>query len=354
MSDRIRTTEKMAAQGTPGDMNEHMSHTELADQDGAFGGEPREPLLAPLPAVREWLAYPTALLGLGCLAGAATQVAQRFGLSDHALVTRASEQLASVGGSIAVLGIGGAALVGIAAGALGRMRQTRRMLDSLAQSPDYGAWLEDLDEGLQRMHVSLVTVESHVAGSLEHVQRDLAQRVDFGSNSGTTRIEQLESELGSRLMRLESTLGTLSATVARLEERVESSRAAADVAPLLARLEAALDRSERAPAPATSSAVDTDDERDPVVEHHATDAAVTATAPASEDALDRRGEEPAPITASVDDPAPAIPQASEEIDEDACPVDGLPLFAGVEDPEPAPRPADEARSAPSRRNPYES
>lgn len=349
----------------------------------------REPLPAPLPAVREWFALPLGIAGLGCLAGAGTHAATVLGYADHPMIERATSTLNSVGGTPAILAIGGAALVGLAAGAFGRMRQTKRTLATLAQNPDYGSWLEDLDEGLQRMHVSLVTVESHTARAIDGSRVDVARRIENAANNDVARTQALEQEIGGRLMRLESSVASLSAVLQRLEERSgdEPEAGAVDssaIEPLVERLEQALGALDRAGAPEQvseleqdttrtedgASAVDAETDAIGRAEAHegngsfeatsaneepetveATDVAETPVAAAQIDSaiVHRDLVTQDAIGTEVDEPAAAMPTTDEEAD---CPVEGLPLFAAVEDRPRSATPAVEPVEPPPR-NPYD-
>jgi len=354
---------------TEGTDREYRESGEYEEFDAAYDGsiEPleRDPLPAPLPAVREWLAVPLGLAGLASLSGAAAFGAEKLGVVDHALVDRATASLTAVGATPALLAIGGAALVGLAAGAFGRMRQTKRTLAALAQSPDYGAWLEDLDEGLQRMHVSLVTVEAHVAGAIDGARVDLARRIERTTTGDDPQLQQLEQALGGRLMRLESSVSALSATLARLEEEDADDTTTAAIATLVTRLEAALAKVEaleaapRADATEDAAASTVEDAVESTVENAVATVHEDATPTTSVEPVESRPTEPLsaqdahapsePIAERVDDPAPAMPV---ENDADECPVEGLPLFAAVENPAPRAARADEVVEPP-RRNPYD-
>jgi hypothetical protein len=384
--------------GRHGDMNDRSNVRGAGSEpletydDGPFDSGLAERLPAPLPAASEWFAGPLAVAGIGCLAGMAVQVASGLGLGGSApFVTQIADKLTQLGGSPALLGIGGTALIGLAMGATARLRQTRRVLEAMGQSPDYGAWLEDLDEGLQRMHVSLVTVESHLAGSIRKVGDELVCRVEAATHSGGERGDRVIQELGARLMRLESSVGAVSATVGRLEESQERATAGtghdervldqlgARIDQLVRSLQHDVDHgtsTERAsrsgefaaagPTPRTIDDVpptvetpvaeqveDPIDERAEAQELERTELARTATAALHASATERTNGG-ASIEESVDAPAAAMPTQVDVLDDDPCSVDSLPLFAAVEGNGEVTRKTEASeRSTSARRNPYD-
>ncbi|QDU83788.1 hypothetical protein Pla163_08890 [Planctomycetes bacterium Pla163] len=352
--------------------------------DGRFDSGLAERLPAPLPAASEWFAGPLAVAGIGCLAGMAIQVASGLGLGGSApIVTQIADKLVQLGGSPALLGIGGSALIGLAMGATARLRQTRRVLEAMGQTPDYGAWLEDLDEGLQRMHVSLVTVESHLAGSIRNVGDELVERVEAATHSGGERGDRVIQELGARLMRLESSVGAVSATVGRLEELQDRTAAAtghdervldelgARIDQLVRSLQHDLDLGDSTEHASPSEGHVTAGPRprriddvpptvEPEVDEHAeaqelerTELERAATAALHANTAERSNGTPS-IEESVDGPAAAMPTQLEALEDDPCPVDNLPLFASVEGTAEVTREAEaHERSASARRNPYD-
>lgn len=376
--------------GRHGDMNDRSSVNETGKEplesydEGPFGSGIADLLPAPLPAASEWFAGPLAVAGIGCLAGMAVQVSSALGLGSSApFVTQVADKLAQMGGTPALLGIGGAALVGLAMGATARLRQTRRMLEAMGQTPDYGAWLEDLDEGLQRMHVSLVTVESHLAGSIRHVGDDLVARVEAALHSESGRGDHDAQELGARFMRLESALGAVSATVSRLEEnQAKSAVGAGHDERVLDELGARIDQLVRSmqhevdlsdsvgndgrseeqsvnePRPRAIDGIATDvaaevDELNETVGVERTDLERAATAALHANTTERSNGSSA-ITEAIDAPGPAMPTPVEALENDPCPVDGLSLFASVEGTGEVVRESDtNERSEASRRNPYD-
>jgi len=337
-----------------------MQRTNFVDgEHGTKGGDDLYEVLPPhLPAAREWSSAFFGLAGLGCLAGCAAFVAERLGLlAGRPELESATQNLASVGATPALLGIGGAILVGLAAGARGRRRQTQAVLDTLAQMPDHGAWLEDLDASLQRLHVSLVTVESRLSGMIEHTANVLEERLARPQHDQGGEV----AELGARLMRVGSSVDHLAAGVARLEERAGSRRDEARMSELLERVAQLSARVESLRLETGSSAYahtahddrSGDDERTGTRSEVEDDVTIVAL----DDESDARPRRELPSVDSVAPPMPrrsaprfeAEPVVEESFDLDpSSAVDGLPLFAGVEEPVRTPAAAPRAR-----RNPYD-
>lgn len=299
-----------------------------------------------LPAASEWSSTLFGLAGVGCLAACATLVLERLGhASSIAPVAQVADLVRTSGATPALLAIGGTVLTGLWAGARGRRRQAQRVLHALGQMPDHGAWLEDLDASLQRLHVSLVTVESRLSSMIEQTANVLEERLA----RPTTGPSQEIAELDARLMRVGATVDHLSAGVARMEERSQVRTSDPRMAELLERVARLTARVESLRMPSTTTYEHTADEPHHNG-HNGYDVHVERNEIEIELVEEPTIETPRRELPSVDSIAAPIPRAGSApvaLDTDDA-VDGLPLFAGIEEPTRAP-----VQAPKTRRNPYD-
>jgi len=300
-----------------------------------------------LPAVREWNGALFGLAGVGCLAACATLVLERLGhTSSIAPVAQMADLVTASGATPALLAIGGTVLVGLWAGARGRRRQAQRVLHALGQMPDHGAWLEDLDASLQRLHVSLVTVESRLSSMIEQTANVLEERLARPVHTPSNEI----AELDARLIRVGATVDHLSAGVARMEERSQIRTSDPRMPELLERVARLTARIESLRMPSTTTYEHGSDEP----HHNGHDLHDGNDQLDVQDGIEivdlSTDDQPRRELPSVDTIAAPIPRGNVvtvDLDaEDA--VDGLPLFAGMDEPTRAQVPAPK-----SRRNPYD-
>ncbi len=335
-----RTHDEDGEQSGPHDRSTHTSHAILPPA---------------LPAAREWTGPLFGLAGVGCLAACATLVLERLGhTSSIAPVAQFADLVTASGATPALLAIGGTVLTGLWAGARGRRRQSQQVLHALGQMPDHGAWLEDLDASLQRLHVSLVTVESRLSSMIEQTANVLEERLARPATA-TAPTQEL-AELDARLMRVGATVDHLSAGVARLEERSQMRTSDPRMGELLERVARLTARVEslRTPSTTTYDVAAEDEFRSGTNGHdlhgdeHVTlsiDGEPTIETPRRE--LPSVDSIAAPIPRRVVMEVEHEPELVQHLDTDDA-VDGLPLFAGIDEPTRTPLPAPK-----SRRNPYD-
>jgi hypothetical protein len=333
------------------------------DEDGEQSGphdrsmQPSHGILPPaLPAAREWSGPLFGLAGVGCLAACATLVLERLGhTSSIAPVAQFADLVTASGATPALLAIGGTVLMGLWAGARGRRRQSQQVLHALGQMPDHGAWLEDLDASLQRLHVSLVTVESRLSSMIEQTANVLEERLARPATAAAPTQEL--AELDARVMRVGATVDHLSAGVARLEERSQMRTSDPRMGELLERVARLTARVEslRMPSTTTYDVAANDEHHDGTNGHfvHGEGDHATLSLEVEPTVETPRRELPSVDTIAAPMPRRAVVEALREteseihvVTEDA--VDGLPLFAGMDEPTRTPIPAPK-----SRRNPYD-
>ncbi len=332
-----------------------MNRTNYED-DVQSGQHARSPSLShvvlppALPAAHEWSGALFGLAGVGCLAACATLVLERLGhASSIAPVAQMADLVTASGATPALLAIGGAVLTGLWAGARGRRRQAQRVLHALGQMPDHGAWLEDLDASLQRLHVSLVTVESRLSSMIEQTANVLEERLARPTHTPSNEL----AELDARLMRVGATVDHLSAGVARIDERSQMRTSDPRMPELLERVARLTARIESLRMPSTTTYEHGADEphhnghdlheendgRDRLDVHDGLEVVDLSTSDTPRREL--------PSVDTIPAPMPRGNVVTVDLDAESA-VDGLPLFAGMDEPTRAPVPAPK-----SRRNPYD-